>query len=344
MNNKRRLTVILSGIVLIVVVVVVLVIILGHKSNNNNEVAAPSTSTPLTISSAPTTSSTSTLVTIQSTSQTSKTTSVSASTIALSTTQVSTTTVPTTTTTVPSTSTTIPPTTVSTTPYVPPVIDLTKWAGAAYQAMPDEDYFPASWNLASDKKSITEVNNCQPALFYSDFLAMNSKVIVKINPLTTSEPDDDYFGFALGIQPNDVTNSQANYLLVDWKNSIPGETLYKDFTSPGAGGQAKVGLALSRVQGIPTPDEFWQHTDQDSSASPKGQGLTELARATNLGDKGWIFDHEYVFTFEFNETSLKVYVDGTLEISVSDKFTDGRLAFYNFSQAGVRYSVNLPST
>ena len=78
-----------------------------------------------------------------------------------------------------------------------------------------------------------------------------------------------------------------------------------------------MGLVLSRVQGIPTPDEFWQHTDQDSSASPKGQGLTELARATNLGDKGWTFDHEYVFTFEFNETSLKVYVDGTLEISIA---------------------------
>jgi hypothetical protein len=220
------------------------------------------------------------------------------------------------------------------------VIDFSKWTEEAYASMTDEYYSSASWILSSDKKSVVETQNSQPALFFSDFQAMNSSIHLKIKPMMTSEPDDDYFGFAIGFQLKDTDNHQADYLLIDWKNSIPGENLYKDFVSPGDGGSAKVGLALSRVQGVPTPDEFWQHVDQDLAVSPIGEGLTELARGKNTGNSGWVFDQSYDFSFEFNQTSLKVYVDDVLEIQVTGNFSDGRVAFYGSSQAGVIYSAS----
>ena len=100
-----------------------------------------------------------------------------------------------------------------------------------------------------------------------------------------------------------------------------------------------MGLALSRVKGVPTPDEFWQHADFDVQSSPKGEGLAELARSTNFGSTGWTFDHEYDFSFQYNETDLKIYVDGVLEITLTGNFSNGRLTFYNFSQAGVSHSA-----
>jgi hypothetical protein len=47
---------------------------------------------------------------------------------------------------------------------------------------------------------------------------------------------------------------------------------------------------------------------------------------------------EYTFTFEFSSTSLKVWVDDNIEIDITGSFSDGRVAFYNFSQAEVTYS------
>ena len=91
--------------------------------------------------------------------------------------------------------------------------------------------------------------------------------------------------------------------------------------------------------GIPTADEFWGHTNFNSPAcSDLNNGLQELQRGATLGDTGWANNTEYEFEFEFSSTSLKVFVDGILEIDIAGTFSDGRIAFYNFSQACVRYS------
>lgn len=227
----------------------------------------------------------------------------------------------------------------------PPVsTNLEQWTAEAYALVSDEYYSPPSWTVSSDKKSVRQDQNCQPSLFYSDFLAGNSSIHVKIKPLSGYESDDDQVGFALGFQPGDTNNHKADYLLIDWKSNW--EDADKDFggSSCGRGGLAKEGLAVSRVTGIPTADEFWQHTDQDVTCSPKNEGLTELARAAHLGSTGWVLDHEYDFSFQFNATSLIVSVDGVPEINIKGNFNDGRLAFYNFSQAGVTYSISAPST
>lgn len=218
---------------------------------------------------------------------------------------------------------------------------LTKWMNESYDPMTDEYYASPSWNLSNDAKSVTETQNCQPSFFYSDFNAMGQSIHVNVKPLMDPEPDDDYFGFVLGINPGDTKNHNADFILIDWKSSIAGETLTKDFMSScGPGGSAKIGLALSRVKGVPNVDEFWQHTDQDVSCSPNGEGIFELARGTTSGDKGWEFNKEYDFTFNLSQNSLKIYVDNNLEFDIKGTFKDGRLAFFDFSQANVIYSLS----
>ena len=210
-------------------------------------------------------------------------------------------------------------------------VDLTAWTAESYPAV--SGFYPGVWTVSGDHTSVFQSINGQPTLFYSDFNAFNTQVQGKI--LVTGD-DDDYVGFALGFQPEDSTDPGADYLLVDWKRGNQGF----DFGTPscGPGTTADAGLAVSRVTGIPIADEFWGHVDQNVWCSPEGDGLDELARATNLGSTGWEIGTEYVFTFEFTETFLNVYVDGTLEIAITGEFNNGRLAFYNFSQAEVTYS------
>jgi hypothetical protein len=319
MKKKRNLLLVLVVVIAVIVLSVGGVLAFRPKEHNEALDLSPTSSIPTTAITKTTTIPTTSPTTTVKTEAPSTTIQV---------------------TTPPTSSHTTPPTTTPSTTTPPlPTIDLSKWAAESYAPMSDEYYSLPNWNISADKKSVLEYSNCQPALFLSDFLVMNSRIHVKIKPMTTSELDDDYFGFAMGVQPGDTTNHQASYLLIDWKNSIPGEELYKDFIGGGPGGLAKIGLAVSQVNGIPTPDEFWQHVD-DTQVSPQGEGLTELSRATTLGNTGWTFDHEYDFSFEFTKTSLNVYIDGSLEITIAGNFTNGKLAFYNFSQGGVNYKVS----
>ena len=116
------------------------------------------------------------------------------------------------------------------------------------------------------------------------------------------------------------------------------DTQFFNFGTPScpAGGTAQKGLAVSRVSGVPTADEFWQHNYDACSGA--GNGLEELARGKNFGSTGWVDKKQYLFTFLFTTTALKVFVDDEPEIDIPGRFNDGRIAFYNFSQAEVTYS------
>ena len=155
--------------------------------------------------------------------------------------------------------------------------------------------------------------------------------------ITVSGGDDDFIGFALGYQPGNTSNPGADYLLVDWKRGTQGFDFGTPSCTPGT--TAPAGLAVSRVSGIPTADEFWGHTTFDAVCSYLNNGLEELQRGFNLGATGWNVNQSYKFTFEFNATSLRVFVDDVLELDVAGSFNDGRMAFYNFSQAAVTYNA-----
>jgi len=212
-------------------------------------------------------------------------------------------------------------------------VNLSTWTAESYPAVSG---FPAGdWQVAGDSSSVTQVQNGQPTVFFSDFSARNTTVTGTIEVLTTG--DDDYIGFVLGFEPGDSLAAGADYLLIDWKQVNQAF----DFSGPpGAnatpGSTAFEGLAVSRVTGIPTADELWGHVS--FVENPAG-GVAELARGTNLGATGWADNTAYAFRFEYTPSALQVFVDDVLEISIAGSFPDGRLGFYNFSQGDVQYSA-----
>jgi len=202
-------------------------------------------------------------------------------------------------------------------------VNLNDWTVESYPMLSG---FPApDWTVSGDTV-VVQSTNAQPTLFYSDFNAQGLILTGTIEVQTTS--DDDYFGVALGFNPGDTTNAGADYLLVDWKQAT------QTFDFEGNPSTGEIGMALSRVTGTPSADDLWGHEDFAGT----GGAVDELARATNLGSTGWADNTPYDFEIQFTSTSLKVFVDGVLEIDQAGSFNDGRFAFYNFSQSQVQYS------
>jgi len=211
-------------------------------------------------------------------------------------------------------------------------VDLNTWTAASYPAVSGFD--PGVWTVASGGGSVLQSINGQPTFFYSDFNAQGTQVRGKIK-VNNNAGDDDFIGFALGFNPGDVANSNADYLLLDWKKG----TQSFDFGLPSTsgGGTASAGMAVSRVTGIPDADEFWQHTNL--GGTPASSGLQELARATTMASLGWVEGTEYEFVFDFGPNNLLVSVNGVQQFNLAGSFGNGRMGFYNFSQASVVYSA-----
>ena len=205
-------------------------------------------------------------------------------------------------------------------------VDLRDWTMESYPSSTN-----SNWSVRDNGQSVFQSVNAGPTLYYSDFAVSGADIGGTIRVNTNS--DDDYIGFALGFNPGDSTNPDADYLLIDWKR----DNQTSRFSDCIPSGLAAKGLALSRVVGIPNEDEFWAHTDYDATCSTINNGLIPIARGTTLGDTGWARFTDYRFRFDFSETALKVWVNDILQFDVVGEFSQGHIAFYNFSQSSVLY-------
>lgn len=212
-------------------------------------------------------------------------------------------------------------------------VNLSSWSSESYDSSSFSD---GLWTPAPDGSSVVQSVNGDPTFFVGDFATANTIVEGKIKVLG-SGGDDDLVGFAIGFQPGDSVNPAADYLLIDWKRSTQSFNFNAPSCTPSS--VSNSGLAISRVSGVPTGDELWGHVNFDDTCSDLTQGLTELQRASTLGSTGWAFDQEYTFRFEYSTTRVTVYVDNVAELDVFGSFPDGRICFYNFSQADVEYSA-----
>jgi len=209
-------------------------------------------------------------------------------------------------------------------------VDLNTWTAESYPSV--STFGNGIWTVNGGGDSVTQSVNGQPTLYYSDFNAQGTAVTGTIR--NNGSSDDDYIGFVLGFQPGDSSNAAADYLLLDWKRNDQ----YYDFgqTNDGPPTTAVRGLALSRVTGIPTANEFWGHNDYALNTSG---AVTELARGETLGNTPYNFFQDYNFSFDFGPNNLVVNVDGVQQFNIAGSFSNGRLGFYNFSQANVVYSA-----
>ena len=209
-------------------------------------------------------------------------------------------------------------------------VDLSTWTAETYIGG------GANWTLSSGNTTVTQSVNGAPTMFYSSFDAAYLRIEGNITVATNS--DNDFIGFAIGFRPGDSTNASADYLLLDWKRATQGYN--HGAPSCTAGSTANLGLALSRVEGVPTMDEFWGHINLDAvPCSGPTDRVTELQRAATLGSTAWVPNQTYVFRIEFSPNRIVVHVDGVLQIDQAGTFRNGRMAFYNFSQANTVYSL-----
>ena len=198
-------------------------------------------------------------------------------------------------------------------------VDLTTWT--------DESYDTGDWAVYDNGNSVQQNQNGLPTFFYSDFSAMGGQAGLRLTThvsVNTTE-DNDYIGIAVGFNPGDTTNPNADYLLIDWKQN--GQT-------QSGWGWANSRLAVSRVKGISNHIDLWQHTGT----------VTEIATAVYPSElrRGWNDFQVYSFSINYSEDRLQVYVDGVLEFDIAapadDPFPDGRYAFYDFSQKSARFA------
>ncbi|ATB27666.1 Kelch repeat-containing protein [Melittangium boletus] len=217
-------------------------------------------------------------------------------------------------------------------------INMAGWTPQSYAAI--DGFGEGKWTLHSGGYGVKQTVNGQPTMFVSDFTTGGLTIIGRMKQ--SVDTDDDFFGFMIGYKRGDHRNKSADYLLVDWKQ----EDQYFGAPSNMPESHASKGIALSRVRGVPTAEEFWGHVDFDHPSSPKGQGVVELARGRTRGSKGWKRDVDYTFRFDIDRAGVRVFVTEpggkeTLELAHKGDYSDlltGNFTFYNFSQANVDYT------
>jgi len=179
-----------------------------------------------------------------------------------------------------------------------------------------------SWTRLSEDNAVKQTQNGNPTVYHNGQNSQGTSLSGEITVETTS--DDDFMGFVLGYNANDLTNSAADYILIDWKQG------YQNDSSWGIG---KEGLAISHVTGALNSADAWSHSGT----------VTELARATNLGSTGWTDNTLYTFELLFTSSLIEVVVNGITELSITGlsingSFNDGGFGFYNLSQGSVLYA------
>lgn len=180
-----------------------------------------------------------------------------------------------------------------------------------------------TWVLQPGNDSVLQTSNNDPTVFFkSGSNSQGTQISGSIQVTTTS--DNDFIGFVLGYQDNELSSASSEFLLIDWKQQDQnlGSVIGLD------------GLAISKVNGAGTFNEFWGHTGP----------VSEIDRATNLGSTGWVNNQSYMFDIVFTSNMVQVFVDGSLEINITaadaglTSFSDGAVGFYNSSQSNVLYA------
>ncbi|MHC5063442.1 MAG: hypothetical protein ACYTG5_05655 [Planctomycetota bacterium] len=210
--------------------------------------------------------------------------------------------------------------------------DLRNWTQESYAAT---NSLPGgSWVDGGAGSSVTQGNTSNPTFFVSEALGQSYRFEYVARAAASS---NGYFGIAIGFEPGDSSNPNAEYWLIDWKSDD--ESVDWGAPSCTSGSMASVGLAVSRVFGIPTADEFWGHMNESAACSDLDHGLEELARGAFNGNRGWQPMTDYNFRIDVGADSLRCWVDGNLEFEINGPFANSRIAFYNFDQEQTEFTA-----
>lgn len=184
-----------------------------------------------------------------------------------------------------------------------------------------------AWTLSADGQTVRQSMNSDPAVYMTNLPAAGATITFEVE--VESSSDDDFLGWVVGFEEGDTSNPDAEFMLFDWKQ--------RDQRLP-SGALGLAGMAMSRVSGIVPSSNghgpFFGHLD----------GITEEARAINLGRTGWADRTSYEITMEYDVSRVRVWVDGVLELDVTGSFPAGRFGFYTCSQPSSRFTLLSPIT
>jgi len=202
------------------------------------------------------------------------------------------------------------------------VDNLSDWSETDY-GFPQGIY--GDWQLEDGGASVLQQVNGASTFFVGPDDMIGNRFTSRIT-VVDSSGDDDYLGVVFGLALHPETNKPDNYYVLAWRQGVqggalPGLTLAK-ITGTGASGQR--------------PD-LW-------TFSPADPHVEVLATSAQIG---WQEGIDYDFQVDYaSDGSIDVLVtqagDGAVVWSQSvvdpSPLGDGRIGFYNYGQAGVRYT------
>lgn len=184
-----------------------------------------------------------------------------------------------------------------------------------------------NWTLEPGNTAVRQTINADPSFFLNG-VNQGAYTLNGNWQVVSSGGDDDYMGFAFGYQ------NSSNFYLFDWKAGSQGYV----------GRTAAEGMTIKRFTGATgsglddlSLEEFWENQVDFGDMA---------VLAVNHGSTlGWVPGTTYTFGLEFNLTpgtfrvTVKNGSDVLWDVAVTDStFTDGQFAFFNNSQANVRYN------
>lgn len=222
-------------------------------------------------------------------------------------------------------------------------IDMTNFIREPYSQLAPTLGTPL-WNVQPGGRSVslpTSVNP-KPGLFISDDALFSAGSTRRLRFEFDGSNDDDYVGFAFGLNPGDATNPAADYMLLAWKEAAQAPLKFRgspldDACAADGNVNATTGLSLVRVQGIPNADELWARGTYDC-ANTAGS-VTNIATSTNYGSEGYAPAYPDIQVI-YSSTRIQVYIDNVLDIDVAGSFPGaGRYGLYTFAQQGVTFNI-----
>jgi len=182
----------------------------------------------------------------------------------------------------------------------------------------------ASWNVEPGGHTVLQTVNGDPTFFISDQSFNDVIMQGTIKVATTS--DDDYIGIVFGYSaPVSTSDTYYNMVMYDWKQN----------TQSANGYTGQEGHNISRVDGVFNSSEYWQYFWGHTDTGPGGK--FDVLATDYGGSKGWADNHEYTFRLIYSSTQIKIVIDDVTIFDITGSFPAGKVGFYNFSQAQVRY-------
>jgi hypothetical protein len=182
----------------------------------------------------------------------------------------------------------------------------------------------ASWNVEPGGHTVLQTVNGDPTFFVSDQTFGDIIMQGTIKVATTG--DDDYIGIVFGFSaPVSTSDNYYNMVMYDWKQN----------TQSANGYTGQEGHNLSRVDGIFSGSEYWQYFWGHTDTGPGGK--FDVLATDYGGTKGWVDNYEHTFRLIYSSTQIKIVIDDVTIFDISGSFPSGKVGFYNFSQAQVRY-------